>query len=104
MSDFQKYLDQALKNVDLQPIEPETTTYEYNIFAEISEQIIKARNDVGITQKELAQKSGLTQANISKIENGTSHPTIDSLKKIADGLGKRLSFRLIEQEDLNNYD
>lgn len=41
-----------------------------------------------MTQKELAKKSGLTQANISNIEKGFIRPTIDSLKKIADATGK----------------
>jgi len=90
MTNFQEYLDQALKTVEI-PSEPnEESVSEYDVFSEISAQLIDARNNSGITQKELAQKTGLTQALISRIESGKSHPTIDTLKRIADGLGLRL--------------
>lgn len=104
MSEFQSFLDQELKNVDIQFDELEHQTIDYDIYSEIAKQLFNARNSLGMSQKELAKRSGLTQSNISKIESGIIHPTIDSLKKIADSLGKILSFRLVEQEDLNNYD
>ncbi len=104
MSEFQKFLDQALKNVELNPIE-ETPIYEtYDIYEEIKRQIIKARTDLGITQTELATRAGLTQANISKIEKGLSHPTVDTLLKLAHALNKRLVIRIDELEVVNSYD
>ncbi len=90
MTDFQKYLDQALKTVEIPSDTNEITVPEYDVFSEIIEQLIDARSSIGITQKELAQKTGLTQALISRIESGKSHPTIETLKRIADGLGLRL--------------
>ncbi len=90
MTDFQKYLDQALKTIEIPSEINEVQVFDYDIFSEISEQLVEARNNIGITQKELAQKTGLTQALISRIESGKSHPTIETLKKIADGLGLRL--------------
>ena len=90
MTNFQEYLDQALKTVEIPSESNEVSASEYDVFSEISAQLIDARNNSGITQKELAQKTGLTQALISRIESGKSHPTIDTLKKIADGLGLRL--------------
>lgn len=90
MTDFQKYLDQALKDVEIPSEADEAAVPEYDVFSEISEQLSDARNYIGITQKELAQKTGLTQALISRIESGKSHPTIETLKKLADGLGLRL--------------
>ena len=90
MSDFQKYLDQALKTVEIPSESNDELFPDYDIFSEISEQLTEARNSIGITQTELAQRTGLTQALISRIESGRSHPSIDTLKKIADGLGLRL--------------
>ena len=90
MTDFQKYLDQALKTIEIPSDINEVQVFDYDIFSEIREQLVEARNNTGITQKELAQKTGLTQALISRIESGKSHPTIETLKKIADGLGLRL--------------
>ena len=104
MSEFQKFLDEALKNVDINPIDYEEVFEEYDVFEEIRAQIVKARNDLDITQKELALKSGLTQANISKIEKGISHPTIETLLKLANGLGKRLIVRIEDPEGVSDYD
>ncbi len=43
-----------------------------------------------MTQKELAEKSGIRQSNISRIENGTCSPTIATLQALAKGLGMEL--------------
>jgi Zn-dependent peptidase ImmA (M78 family)/transcriptional regulator with XRE-family HTH domain len=50
------------------------------------EVFLVARNARGINQTELAEKVGLTQSMISKIENGTTKPVGDTLKKIAAAL------------------
>ncbi|MBQ7113674.1 MAG: helix-turn-helix transcriptional regulator [Clostridia bacterium] len=104
MSDFQKFLDEALKNININPTDYEEVFEEYDLFEEIRTQIIKARNDLDITQKELALKAGLTQANVSKIEKGISHPTIETLLKLANGLGKRLVVRIEDPEGVSDYD
>lgn len=104
MSDFQKFLDHALKTVDIEPAEDEEVFEEYNVFEEIRTQVIKARTDLNMTQKELAMNAGLTQANVSKIEKGISHPTIDTLLKIANSVGKRLIVRLEEPKEVSDYD
>ena len=94
MSDFQKFLDKTLIQIDVEEIKQENNeVYEYDIYREIRELVVVARDRAGLTQKELATKSGLTQSNISNIEKGTTRPTIDSLKKIADATGKRLVVR-----------
>ena len=54
---------------------------------------------MGLTQKQLAQISGLTQSYISNIEKGNKHPTIDSLKKIADTIGKKLIIDFQDSEE-----
>ena len=56
----------------------------------IISQIIKARTEQNITQKELAVKAGTKQSNISRLERGNYNPTLEFLKKIAFGLGKTL--------------
>jgi Zn-dependent peptidase ImmA (M78 family)/transcriptional regulator with XRE-family HTH domain len=45
-----------------------------------------ARNARGMSQTELAEKIGITQSMISKIENGTAKPANDTLEKIAEVL------------------
>ena len=91
MNKFQNFLDDNLKNINLEELTEEVTyIQDYNIYQEISNLIVKLRTQAGLTQKQLAEASGLTQSNISNIEKGNKHPTIESLKKIADATGKRL--------------
>ena len=48
-----------------------------------------------MTQKELSEKTGIRQSNISRIENGNCSPTVETLEKIAEGLGKKLEIRFV---------
>ncbi len=99
MSDFQSFLDKTLTQIDVESIKgEEVEIYEYDIFKEIRELVIVARDRAGLTQKELASKSGLTQSNISNIEKGITRPTIESLKKIADATGRRLIIQFGDRE------
>ena len=52
--------------------------------------IIEARNETGLTQAELAERSGLKQSNISRIETGKSIPNVRTLSQLAMGFGKKL--------------
>ena len=64
MSDFQKLLDQALEKVNLTPVDDTPEMEEYDIDAEVRDLVISARNAADLTQKQLAQRSGVSQANI----------------------------------------
>lgn len=66
---------------------------EYKTLApeyELIKQIIQARAEQNLTQQELADKIGIKQSNISRLESGNYNPSLDFLKKIANGLGKEL--------------
>ena len=56
--------------------------------------MIRAREKQNITQKQLAAKTGLTQTYISRIETGDADPTLQTLKKIAEGLGMKLELKM----------
>ena len=90
MSDFQKLLDQALEKVNLTPVDDTPEMGEYDIDDEVRDLVISARSTANLTQKQLAQRSGVSQSNISKIENGNYQPSLSTLKRIAGALGKRL--------------
>ena len=53
-------------------------------------EIISARKYKNITQKELSDLTGITQGDISKIENGNANPSLKTLKKLAAAFGKKL--------------
>ena len=49
-----------------------------------------ARNAIGLSQRELAERSGVRQADISRIERGTGNPTEATLQRLAEALDRRL--------------
>ena len=78
-------LNELLKDPDFRK-EWESMEPEFQII----KAMIDARNEKGITQKELSSITGITQGDISKLENGTANPSIRTLQRIAEGLGKNL--------------
>lgn len=56
---------------------------------EAARALVRARHAAGLTQTELARRSGTAQAVISRIECGTVSPSLDTLTRIAKGLGMR---------------
>ena len=58
---------------------------------EIVRALIAARNEQNITQKELAERTGLSQSHISRLESGNYNPSLKFLKRIAAGLGKEVT-------------
>lgn len=98
MTDFQKFLDEALDKVQLTPAKDVPESEDYDINAEVRDWVIASRSASNLTQKQLAQRSGISQANISKIENGNYHPSLSTLKRIAGALGKRLVVSFEDQK------
>ena len=84
---FQEYKEKRLKN------DPEFA----KAYAEMQPQlavmraVTEARESQHLTQKELSEKTGIAQAEISKLENGTRNPSIKLLQRLADGLGMVLN-------------
>lgn len=62
---------------------------------DIIKAIVDARTSQNLTQKELAARTGINQADISKLENGTRNPTINLLKRLADGMGMSLKIEFV---------
>ena len=66
---------------------------EYDRFApqyEVIRAAITSRKEAGLTQKQLAEKMGTKQANISRFENGNANPSFEFLQKMASCMGKTL--------------
>lgn len=60
----------------------------------VAGQIKKIRTQLGYTQKDLADKLGVIQQYVSRVESGRENVSIDNLKRIADILDKRLIIKL----------
>lgn len=54
-------------------------------------ELIKARREKGLTQKELENITGIKQPVIARIEKGTTNPQIATILKLLTPLGKTLA-------------
>ena len=66
----------------------------------IIQAIIDARQQSGMTQKELSERTGIAQGDISKLEHGNANPSIRTLQRLAAGMGMRLHVEFVH--DTNN--
>jgi len=57
--------------------------------------IVDARISQNLTQEELANRTGINQADISKLENGTRNPSLNLLKRLAEGMDMNLKIEFI---------
>ena len=72
MKSLKQYKQTQMKNPEFvkeyESIQPEM---------DVIRAIIEARTSQNITQKELAERTGINQADISKLENGTRNPSVN---------------------------
>ena len=52
--------------------------------------MIDARKSTGLTQKQLSEKTGISQADISKLESGNANPSLRTLQRLATGMGMKV--------------
>lgn len=83
MSSYKEYKEKVLQNAEVKE--------EYDII----QAMISARVNQNLTQKELSERTGITQADISRIENGTRNPSLSMVKRLAEGLGMQLKLEFI---------
>ena len=90
MSSYREYKEKALKDQEVKA-EYDSLEAEYDII----QAMIDARINQHMTQKDLSAKTGITQADISRIENGTRNPSLAMVKRLAEGLGMQLKLELV---------
>ena len=56
------------------------------------------RERKGMTQKQLSEKTGIYQAEISKIERGIGNPSLSTLQRLAAGLDMHLDIRFVSSK------
>ena len=60
--------------------------------------LIEARRERSMTQADLAARTGIAQADISRLENGSRNPSLNMLKKLASGLGMTLKLEFVPEQ------
>jgi ribosome-binding protein aMBF1 (putative translation factor) len=85
MTTFNEHLEEMLDDpafaAEYEALQPER---------EVMLAITRARAERDMTQAELAERTGIRQSEISRLENGTRNPSIKLLQRLADGLDMRL--------------
>ena len=81
MKSLKMYKDAQMKNSEFaeeyESIQPDM---------DVIRAIVEARTSKNLTQKQLSERTGINQADISKLENGTRNPSINLLKRLAEGM------------------
>ncbi len=95
MSSYNDYKKRALQNPEVKA-EYDALQPEFDII----QTMIDARVQQNMTQKELAEKTGIAQTEISRIENGSRNPSIRLLQRLADGMGMVLKVSFEPKKNL----
>ena len=90
MKTLNEFMTEQLKNPEFREeydkIQPEL---------DVIRALVEARISQNLTQKELAARTGIDQADISKLENGSRNPSLNLLKRLADGMGMVLRIEFV---------
>ena len=90
MSRYSEFRKKSLENPEIREAY-DALQPEYDII----QALIDARKSQNMTQKDLSVATGITQADISRIENGTRNPSLEMVKRLAAGMGMRLKLEFI---------
>ena len=85
---LEKQLQDPVFKSEFDALEP-----EYQII----KAILEARVENDFTQKDLSAATGITQSDISKLENGSANPSLRTLKKIAAAFNMQLQIRFVSK-------
>lgn len=85
MTNFKDYLQEQLQDPEFRE-EYDALDPEFSFI----QAMIDARRETGMTQKQLAEKTGISQSDIGKFESGSGNPSIKTLRRLAAGLGMKV--------------
>lgn len=93
MRKFDDFLEEQLQDEEFKR-EYESMQPEFDVIRAM----VDARISQNLTQKELAERTGINQADISKLENGTRNPSVNLLKRLAEGMDMILKIEFIPKQ------
>lgn len=66
--------------------------------AKLVVQIVKRRKSLGLTQSQVAELAGITQAQVGRLETSSTIPSIETVMKVAIALGMTLNLSSFEEQ------
>lgn len=95
MRKYNDFLKEQLQDEDFKK-EYDSQQPEFDVIRAI----VDTRVSLNLTQKQLAERTGINQADISKLENGTRNPSINLLKRLADGMDMALKIEFVSKQKI----
>ncbi|MBQ3611396.1 MAG: helix-turn-helix transcriptional regulator [Firmicutes bacterium] len=95
MKSYRESLNEMLQDEEFKK-EYEELQPELDIIRAIAD----ARISQNLTQKELADRTGINQADISKLENGSRNPSLNLLKRLAEGMDMTLHLEFVPKKQV----
>lgn len=92
-----KHIGDSWETVRQQLYTP-TEIAESDLRVAIISELVKARQEKGLSQKELEVLSGVRQPIIARLEKGTTNPRLDTILKLLAPLGKTLVLADIKED------
>lgn len=92
-------MGKTLKQVKKELLANDTFRQEYDALAEeftIASQLLEARSQAQLTQSQVAQRMGTTQSVDARLESGHPLPSLRSLTRYAEAVGKKIEIRLVK--------
>lgn len=93
-----KTLDEFLDEYYLQDPSARARIEEGSRKLKMKMELRKIRTELKKSQQELSRRSGVPQRTISEIEKGKRNPTVNTLAKLANAMGKRLEIRFVNDD------
>lgn len=95
MKSLKQFKEEQMKDADF------VKEYEdIQLELDVIRAIVEERTSQNMTQKELAERTGINQADISKLENGTRNPSVNLLKRLAEGMGMVLKIEFVPKQNI----
>jgi len=91
--------DDFMNEIGENTIETETIRQ----IARMVSDIVKRRKMLGLTQNEVAQKAGLSQAQVARLENSSQIPRVDTLIKVAIALGMNIQLNETDEQAVASH-
>ena len=93
MSDLQELTNELMQDEEFrreyEALQPEM---------DITRALLDARIQAGLTQSQLSERTGISQADISRLEKGTRNPSLSLLKRLAEAMNSTLRIEFVPKK------